>query len=507
MKTKHRNTPRFIYFVHVQQYKIMDTLGELVAVMTKEEVRHLKLHLSRIQTSEDRKDAILFDYVRAKGKDYSEEKICKKLYGVDNKNAFYRLRGRLQDTICQNLAMLYETKQDKNKLLLYISVYHIFFDKTNFELAFTYLLKAERLAIKAENLELLDFIYAHCLKISSELPSMDPEPYIEKRQKNAEQLNKLRDMDQVLAAVVYKLKLTQAKGRGDESTIKLLDDITRKYSADKSLNSSKVFQTKIYRAVSNVLLQRHNYVELERFMLLIYDRFAKAEWFDKNNHDTKLQMLTFLVNSFSRNGKNEKSLQYAEELGSEIEAYSRLYYDKYVFYYYNARVINYSETAPDKALQALKELEDGMTGKSNAYYEMFIHLNRGLLFFKTRKYNEAIRSFVKYYTNDYYKKSDNLFKLRVAIAELMMQVESKDIGSIKIRLEQVRKQFKVELEQEDAYAENTMYHYIGLLYRNLFDGRKNVVKLEGEKIVHDKRMQAIQDGQLLNYIQWIKSKI
>lgn len=92
-----------------------------------------------------------------------------------------------------------------------------------------------------------------------------------------------------------------------------------------------------------------------------------------------------------------------------------------------------------------------MKGKPNAYYEMFIHLNRGLLFFKTKKYNEAIRSFVKYYTNDYYKKSDNLFKLRVAIAELMMQVESKDEAGIKIRLER-SKQFKAELEQTDAYA-------------------------------------------------------
>lgn len=165
----------------------------------------------------------------------------------------------------------------------------------------------------AENLEMLDLIYANCIKISSELPSLNPEAYIEKRSKNAEQLNKLREMDQVLAAVIYRLKLApQAKGREDENTIRLLDDITKKYSADKSLQQSKVFQTKIYRSVSHILLQRHNYTELERFMVSIYQKFTKANWFDKANHDTKLQMLTFLVNSFSRNGKNEKSLQYAD---------------------------------------------------------------------------------------------------------------------------------------------------------------------------------------------------
>lgn len=484
----------------------MDLLAQIVPSMTKEEVRHLKLYLSRIQTATDRKDEKLFDYVRAKGKEYNEEKIHKKLYGNADKNAFYRLRGRLQDVICQNLALLHETKNDKNKLLLYFSVYHIFFDKGNFDLAFTYLLKAERLALTAENLEMLDLIYANCIKISSELPSLNPEAYIEKRRKNAEQLNKLREMDQVLAAVIYRLKLTQAKGRGDENTISLLDDITKKYSADKSLQQSKVFQTKIYRAVSHILLQRHSYTELERFMVSIYQKFTKAGWFDKANHDTKLQMLTFLVNSFSRNGKNEKSLQYAEILGEEIEAFNRLHYSKFVFYYYNARVINYSDSAPLKALEALKELEEVMKGKPNAYYEMFIHLNRGLLYFKTKKYNEAIRSFVKYYTNDYYQKSDNLFKLRVAVAELMMQVESKDQAGIKIRLEQIRKQFKAELEQADAYAEQAMYNFITLLSRQKLDYRNAKVQTQIATMLADKKLYRLADTQLLNYSQWLSTK-
>jgi hypothetical protein len=243
----------------------MDLLTQLVAVMTKEEVRHLKLYLSRIATQGERKDEKLFDYIRTNADHYNEVKIHRKLYGDSDKNAFYRLRGRLQDVICQNLAMLHESKNDKNKLFLYFSVFHIFFDKGNFELALAYLRKAERLALNAENLEMLDLIYANYIKLSSDLPSMNPEAYIEKRNKNAIQLNKLREMDQILAAVVYRLKLSQAKGREDENTVQLLDDVTQKYSADKSLKQSKTFQTKIYRAVSHILLQRHDYIELETF--------------------------------------------------------------------------------------------------------------------------------------------------------------------------------------------------------------------------------------------------
>jgi hypothetical protein len=485
----------------------MDLLTQLVSIMTKEEVRHFKLYLSRISTAADRKDEILFDYIRKAGDNYNEAKIHKKLYGDSDKNAFYRLRGRLQDVVCQNLNLLHEAKNEKNKLLLYISVYHICFDKGSFALAYSYLLKAEHLALKAENLEMLDLIYANCIKISSELPSMNPDVYIQKRKENAEQLNKLRDMDQILAAVVYRLKLSQAKGREDENTLKLLDEITQKYSADKSLKESKTFQTKIYRAVSQILLQRHSYVELERFMVSIYQKFSRSKWFDKSNHDTKLQMLTFLVNSLARNGKNEKSLLYAEELGREIESHNRLHYSKFVFYYYNARVINYSESAPVKALVALKEMEEVMKGKPNSYYDMFIHLNRGILFFKTGKYNEAIRSFVKYYTNEHYKRSDDLFKLRVAVAELMMQIESKDLSSIKIRLEQIRNQFKEEIDQDDAYAERNLYNWMRSLSKENLNYRDKKVIETGASLINDKKMELAEDSQLLNYKSWIRSKI
>lgn len=484
----------------------MEILNQMIAAMTREEVRHLKLYLSRIETPGDRKDELLFDYARQKGKDFDEQKILKKLYGSSGKNAYYRLRNRLQQVICQNLTLLHENKSDKNKLLLYFSVYHIFSDKGNAELAFSYLLKAERLALKVENFEMLDLIYAHCIKISGDIPGMNPIPYIEKRKSNAEQLHKLREMDQVLAAMVFQLKFSQAKGREDGDTLKLLDEITQKYSADKSLQHSKVFQTKIYRAVSQILLQRHSYRELERFMISIYRKFNKARWFDKNNHDTKLQMLTFLVNSLSRNGKTAKSLECAEELGRELEAYNRLHYKKYVFYLYNARVINYSESAPQKALTALKELEEAIKGNADAYYQMFIHLNRGILYFKTGKFSDAIRSFVKYYTNDYYKSADNLFKLRVSVAEMMMHIESKDQPTTKIRLEQIQKQFKNELLQPDAISEKELLGWMKTLLKNNLKYQDNVVQKELALLVKSKILRKTEDSQLLNYSAWLQSK-
>jgi hypothetical protein len=485
----------------------MDILASTIATMTKEEVRHLKLHLSRFNLSEDRKDEFLFDYIRSHQDNYNEEKILKKLYNTTNKNAFYRLRGRLQDTICQNLTMLHEKKNDNVKLYLYIAAYNIFLEKNNFDIALHYLKKAEKLATTVENFEILDMIFAAFISLSNDLSDLNPEAYIEKRRSNAERANKLREMSQILALVVYRLKISQAKGKKDDNTIDILEGIIAKHSIDKSLTKSKIFQTKIYRSVSQILLQRHNYEELEKFMKLIYHQFIKEGWFDKNNHDTKLQMLVYLINTLSRNRKHAESLKYNAKLKTELDKFNRLYYAKYVFYYYNALVINYSENKPLEALKALKDLEAALHDTPNSYYDMFIQLNRGLLYFKVAKYNEAIRCFVRYYTNEHYKKMDNLFKLRVATADLLMQVESKDMESAKIRLEQVQKQFSTELKLIDAYAEHKVQQWIKLLLKNNLIYKENKVQSALNELLLDDKMFINEDAQLLNYKSWLQSKV
>ncbi len=214
----------------------MDSLRTIIASLSREEVRHFKMYLKRVQTAEERKDEMLFDYIRTKGDDYNEDKVFRKLYpGLEDKNSFYRLKNRLQDMICENLVMLHDAKDEQSKLLHYHAVYHVFAGKRQFDLALHYLKKAEKLAEKAENLEMLDLIFAGFVRISNELPEINPEAYIEKRRQNAERLNKLREMDQILSIVVYRMKMSQAKGREDLNTLTILDDITQKYSDDDSL--------------------------------------------------------------------------------------------------------------------------------------------------------------------------------------------------------------------------------------------------------------------------------
>lgn len=486
----------------------MEVLNTIIGTMNKEEVRNFKLWLNSTNSSDARKDVLLFDYIRKSGERYEEEYIFRKLYGkTTDKNSFYRLKHRLQEDIGCNLALLHFDKGDSNNLYLNLSLFQIFVSRNKADLALYYLKRAEKRAARSENFEMLDIIYASFIRLSADMPEINPEKYIQLRKENAARLNQLRDADQVLAAVTYRLKLSQNYGKRDVGLLKLLDSTIREFANDESIKKSKSFQTRVFRAVSQVLIQKHNFEELERYMLGIYRRFVEEGWFDKANHETKLQMLVYTVNALFKNKKYNESLDYAETLGEELSAYNNLFYDKYLFFYYNALIINYAQIDINRGLKALDELEKEMRGKKSSYYEFFIYLNKANLLFFQRKTNEAIRNLVRLNTNDYYKKADKSFKLKIAVAECIMHCESGDPATTIKRVEQVRKDFKEQLEGEDFKREQFILNLIPGLCA--VEDLHQDYKLQKQvlRFVKSAVKPSVEDAEILRYRSWLAPKV
>lgn len=474
--------------------------------MNKEEVRHFKLWLNSTNPGNDRKDVQLFDYLRQAGDKYEEDFIFSKLYTGRNKNPFYRLKHRLQEDLGYNLSLLHFSKHESNNLYLYLSLYNIFISRNQPGVALHYLKKAEKRAQQTENFELLDIIYASFVKLSSDHTGINPEEYITSRKENAVKLNKIREADQVLAAVTYRLKLSQNYGKRDVGLLKLLDTTIKEFANDASIRNSKTFQTRVFRALSQILIQNHNFVELEKFMLTTYRRFVNQKWFDKTNHEAKLQMLVYIINATFKNRKFAESLDYAETLGEELSAYNNLLYDKYLFFYYNALVINYAQIDLARGIKALDEAEREMKGMKNSYYDFFILLNKANLLFFQRKTNDAIRNLVRLYANDHYKKTDNSFKFKIAVAECIMQYESGDEESAQKRVEQVIKQFKTLITSDDFKREAFILHLLPQLAANKDLHANKRLFSEVKRFVSAPVKESVEDGEVLRYRAWLSSK-
>ncbi len=485
----------------------MDILNSIVWGMNKEEVRHFKLWLNSTNAKADRKDVLLFDYIRQAGDKYNEELIFKKLYKGLDKNSFYRLKNRLQQDLGYNLSLLHFSKHDANNLFLFLSLYNIFISRNQPDIALHYLKKAEKRAQQIENFELLDIIYANFVKLSSDHTGINPETYIERRKENAVKLNKIRGADQVLAAVTYRLKLSQNYGKRDVGLLKLLDSSIKEFANDDSIRQSKTFQTRVFRALSQILIQNHNFVELEKFMLITYKRFVDEKWFDKTNHEVKLQMLVYTINATFKNRKFAESLDYAETLGEELSAYNNLLHDKYLFFYYNALVINYAQIDLARGLKALDEAEREMKGMKNSYYDFFIFWNKATLLFYQQRYNEAIRNLSRLYANDHFKKADVSLKIKIAVAECIMQYESGDLKTTEKRVEQVTKQYNTPLSTDDYKRERFILQLLPALQQTPLPEQNKKLFNMVKKFVTAPVKGSVEDGEVLRYRAWLAPKV
>jgi len=485
----------------------MDILNEMINGMTKEQARFFKLYASRISKDGDRKDLRLFDYIRKSGSQYDENKIFTLLYGGQNKNAFYRLRNRLMLELNKSITIQHFDDDDVISIFHLLALEKFYFDRNQTRAARFFLKKAEAKAISLESYELLDIIYGEFIRLSHELVMINPELYIEKRKQNQQQIMQVREIDDILAAVSYRLKVTQNFSSGENPVLSLLQKTADDFSQDKDLKKSSKLRFKMYHAVSQVLLQRRDYKALEEYLLTVYREFTREKLFNKSNHDTRLQMLTYLVNTLFKNSKHKLSLQYLDKLREAMNEHGKLLYDKYVFFYYNSLSNIYAGLDQnEKAIQVLEEFKDSDKIRLNPFYEIFVYLNLAVYSFDQKKYHQAIRHLNKLYQLESYKTTDLSLRFKISIAELIIRYELRDYDLLEYKIVQVKKDFREFLNTGEHQREKEFIRLIRLLTitENIHGDRELQAGYKAFKNLTSR--ENTEDGEVILYDKWLEEK-
>lgn len=483
----------------------MDHLPNLVRSLSKEQVRFYKLFAARTQQQFDRKDLRLFDFYRKSEGD--EEAFLQKLYPGETRNAWYRLRNRLLSEVNKSLTLLHYEEDAFVLACHMLALYRYFSTRNRLEEARFYLRKAERSAASAESYELLDIIYGEYIRLAQEAMAVNPEAYIEKRRENRRRLEDLRAIDDLLAVVTWRLKSTQNFAPDRNPVLDMLKQATDDFIKDRDLRNSPLLRFRIYRAVSQVLLQRHEYPALEQYLLRTYREFEKEKLFTRSNHDTRLQMLTYIVNTLFKNDKLKQSLQWAERLRMAMDEYNQLLFDKYFFFYYNALVINYSVLEPPRAIGILEDLRDQPRIRSNAYYLWFVYLNLAVLQFDQGQYKESIRHFSKLPMLDGFKSADPSLQLKISVCELLNRFELQQYDVMEYKLTRVRKDFRDLLRSDAHYAEQELLQILRRMLASP-DYRKDEKLVQKMREYEDwMRKKSESDNVILDYASWIDRKL
>jgi hypothetical protein len=484
----------------------MDILNQIIQAMTKEEVRHFKLFSARTQAEKERKDLQLFDNIRRSGEAYDEEKVFAKLYNGEDKNSFYRLKNRLMSDLNKSLALQHVDDDDVIHTFHLLSLARYFHNCNNYKIALHFIRKAEKKAILIENYELLDFIYTDLIRLSNEFVTINPEDYIRLRKENREQLRVIREIDDILAAVVYRLKISPNIS-GKVPIFDLLEKTIDDFTQNKSIKQNPKLRFTLYNGVSRLLLSRRDYPTLEEYLLKTYREFTGEGLFNRNNHDTKLQMLVYLCNTLSKNGKSSLSLKYTEDLQNAMEEYNQLHYKKYLIYYYNSLIFNYHVTDKQKGMALLEQLVREKTFKETPFYDFMVYANLAVSYYTNGHFQKAIKAIVQVYLHEGFETASDTFKLRAAVFELILRLETNEFDLVEKRIEKVKKEFKELLSKDTNRVEKEMIKLVDMMNKSIdISSDKNLAK-SIRAFIDTHQTEDVDEFSFVNYQIWLKSKV
>jgi len=484
----------------------MDILSEIVLNLTKEDLRFYKLFSARYVAGKDRKDLVLLDYMRDSQEQYDNDLIFSKLYRSRDKNALYSLKNRLTHDISRSLSVQHCFKDELLYIYHLLFLVRLFFMRSQFAVAQHFLKKAEAEAKRIENYELLDIIYGDYVKLSHELLNINPEEYIRKRAEARTYSANILEMDNILAVVYYRLKTSQNFSEKGSPILKMLEKTVDTFAKDKSIKKSPKLRFKIYGAVTQILLQRHEYEALEHYLLKTYKEFAKDKLFDKENHSVKLQMLHYVVNVLFKNRKYLDSLEYTSLMNDAMHEYGKLLYDKFLFFYYNSLVINHSVLDKDKAISVLEEVLAKKTLANTPFYELFVYLNLAILWFEKKDFRASVKFLNKLYLHVEFKNADTGLKFKIAIAELIIRFELLDFDFLEVKIKQVKRQFRTLLSDPDNQREKGFLSILAkLIVSPQIRSNKSLLAII-QKFVSSKE-ETLNDTEVINYGAWLKGKI
>lgn len=483
----------------------MNTLLEVIHSLNKEESRFFKLYAGRTNSSSERKDLMLFDaFKRSETPD--EDKIAAKLYG-DNKNAYYRLKNRLLNDLNKSLMLQHISNEVDLSILQHLLLARVFKQKRLYKIATSYLHKAEKKAKQIEAFELLNIVFNELIKLSHDDSSINVEHYIEERKLNNKRLYTLQEIDDILAAVMYRVRSAQNFSGKNAAILELLEKTVADFSQSTDIKSSGKLRVKIYQAVSRVLLQRHDFIALEEYLKHTLTEFETDEVFNKQTHEIKLQMLTYLVNCLFKNNKLEESLEHTKKLKTSMLEYDGFLHDKFLFYYYNSLVINYSKLDKLKAIEILENAKTEDIIKQSNYNYFFVYSNLALLYFDNGKFKPAIKHLSRIILHQGFLDFARSFQIKIMAAELIIRYEIGDFDYLEQRIKHVKKDYQELLAKPEFEREVLLIQILSdLVYTTSIKSSERLLSLV-HQLLGKMAQEEADDADVINYNKWLKDKL
>jgi hypothetical protein len=178
-----------------------------------------------------------------------------------------------------------------------------------------------------------------------------------------------------------------------------------------------------------------------------------------------------------------------------MEEHDGFLFDKYIFYYYNALVLNYAKENKEKALEVLQLAKENKSIKKLPGYTSFIYLNTGLIYYYKENYNLAKRNISRLIQQEDFLSLDVAFQFKLLIVDLIIRLKIGQDDIIQEKLKELKLNYKKNLNdkkyQRDALVVETI--------------TKHINNIDIDKKLISKSLENSTDDDIINYVDWIKN--
>jgi hypothetical protein len=313
-------------------------------------------------------------------------------------------------------------------------------------------------------------------------------------------LSEIDEIDLLLAKIMYDVKTKQNYSNSEDSLVELVKTKFNKISKQNNLLKSTRFRIRLFNMYSRLLLQKRDYKTLENFVIKSYDEFENEKLFDRSNHNDKLTILTYIANCLFKTNKNNQSLKYAELLLNSMQEYDGLLYDKYLFFYYNILVSNYSVTDKEKALNYLDKASNNEVIKKLPSYNSFIYLNRSLIYYDQDKFKKSKQNISRLIMQKDFLLLDQSFQLKILITSIIICCKNSENNMLE-KINDIKDNYNALLKTEN--------HLRDSMFLDLISKKIAGVDFEKDKSIFLSNISDKESKELdiIGYNNWVKINI
>ncbi len=483
-------------------------LTDLIVGLEQVEVRNFKVHVSRYNIKEgSKKLTLLFDEIKKNKLDEYSDDLLGKIMPKGNKNALYRLKNRLVEEVENSLVYLHRNKNEEYDIYKNLQLFQIFLYKSDYTKSLYYLKKAEKIALKLENYNHLVAIYRKFIQLS-QFQDTSPEIYIKQQDYYRQLAIEADEVDRLMATINHQLKQTNFSGKNGQ-VVEILEGVYEQLEINtRKLESSARMSLAINRCIRDILLQRKEFKPLSDFLITNYESALEKGKFSKSNHEEKIKQLSWIINALSKAKLYDELEKYIEELYRALLEHQKLYFDKYIWLYYQSKVILYTTTLnTKKAIELLVELKEKEPIQFSSGPFFFVYVNLTTLYYTTNQLNESLGVLAEILINPSFNSLSPDWKLSLQILELIIRVDNEDFNYAFSKCQEVRRKYRSLFQQEEYQVENDFVKLLAHYIRKPDAIKDESFKADAQRFIDSSPNFELGSNELINYPIWLKAKM